>query len=80
MMRRLLLLSIAALLAICSSNKEFNTNRYQKNGNVLSVEDGVDSYYEYKYDSHNNWIERIGYHGETRMPFEIVERTIEYRK
>ncbi len=49
-------------------------------GRYFLVEDGVDSYYEYKYDSHNNWIERIGYHGETRMPFEIVERTIEYRK
>jgi hypothetical protein len=37
------------------------------------------SFYEYtKYDNKGNWVERITYEGEAKIPMSITERTIEY--
>lgn len=40
--------------------------------------EGKTYYCEYEYDSHDNWVKRTSYLGETRIPDKIVERNIVY--
>ena len=41
-------------------------------------EEGSVYYYEYEYDSNNNWVKRITYKGEHKKPELITERIIKY--
>jgi len=59
------------------------TNRYNKNGDLIEIEtlnknsnEKTIQNYRYKYDNHNNWIEKIGF--KDNVPIYIVKRTITY--
>ena len=51
--------------------------KYDENG-ILTKYNEYE--YDYKYDKQGNWIERITYEGDARIPKFITERTIEYYK
>ena len=49
--------------------------KYNSHGDITEDESNG---YEYKYDKQGNWIEKITYKGEARIPEFITERKIEY--
>lgn len=55
---------------------------YNNKGDLIKVtEDGkLRKYYEYTYDERDNWITRIEFETEAKIPESIVNREIEYLK
>lgn len=61
-----------------SISQKINTYEYEKNDKVKANENGFIFSYEYSYDIKGNWIKRIEYRGEAKIPALITERLIEY--
>ena len=63
------------------SESEYRVER-NKLGHVVyiynSESDKKETYYEYEYDSNDNWIKKVEFQGVIRKPVEIVEREIKY--
>ena len=56
------------------------TSKFDDNGDLIEFNDnGIVYYYEYKYKYDNyNWIEKITFIGEAKIPSIITERIIGY--
>lgn len=55
---------------------------YNNKGDLVkTIENGkLMEYYEYTYDAKQNWITRIKFETEAKIPYSIVNRKIEYLK
>ncbi|MBQ8442502.1 MAG: hypothetical protein IJX29_03955 [Bacteroides sp.] len=45
---------------------------------IVEVVGFSDAFYEYKYDSHGNWIEKVEFVGEGKIPMRLEQRVITY--
>jgi hypothetical protein len=55
---------------------------YNKKGDIIkeTIDGKLMNYYEYTYDAKDNWITRIEFETEAKIPYSIVNRKIEYLK
>jgi hypothetical protein len=71
-------------IQIFNSEQRNDYYKYDDFGNIIEEYGGKSSKdfnkytYKYKYDSHNNWIERVSYLLNGELPVDLTERSIEY--